>query len=137
MASVSLNHIYKVYAGNVTAVSDFNLDIEDKEFIVLVGPSGCGKSTTLRMRTRRHIHSRHANRLAVFEHPLPYQDWAKAHLVPGGHIRHKRHLQTFQNKCFPCGKRSQSHGYVILRVYPNRLFHRNLPYCPLNPAQRM
>ena len=49
MASVSLKHIYKVYTGNVTAVSDFNLDIEDKEFIVLVGPSGCGKSTTLRM----------------------------------------------------------------------------------------
>ena len=49
MASVSLNHIYKVYSGNVTAVSDFCLDIEDKEFIVLVGPSGCGKSTTLRM----------------------------------------------------------------------------------------
>lgn len=38
MASVSLNHIYKVYSGNVTAVSDFCLDIEDKEFIVLVGP---------------------------------------------------------------------------------------------------
>ena len=49
MASVSLKHIYKIYTGNVTAVSDFNLDIEDKEFIVLVGPSGCGKSTTLRM----------------------------------------------------------------------------------------
>ena len=49
MASVSLQHIYKVYTGNVTAVSDFCLDIEDKEFIVLVGPSGCGKSTTLRM----------------------------------------------------------------------------------------
>jgi len=49
MSSVSLKHIYKVYAGGVTAVSDFNLDIEDKEFIVLVGPSGCGKSTTLRM----------------------------------------------------------------------------------------
>ena len=49
MASVSLQHIYKVYTGNVTAVSDFTLDIEDKEFIVLVGPSGCGKSTTLRM----------------------------------------------------------------------------------------
>ena len=46
MASVSLQHIYKVYAGGVTAVSDFNLDIKDKEFIVLVGPSGCGKSTT-------------------------------------------------------------------------------------------
>ena len=49
MSSVSLQHIYKVYAGGVTAVSDFTLEIEDKEFIVLVGPSGCGKSTTLRM----------------------------------------------------------------------------------------
>ncbi len=49
MASVSLRHIYKIYPGAVTAVSDFTLDIEDKEFIVLVGPSGCGKSTTLRM----------------------------------------------------------------------------------------
>lgn len=49
MANLSLKHIYKVYSGNVTAVKDFNLDIEDKEFIVFVGPSGCGKSTTLRM----------------------------------------------------------------------------------------
>ncbi len=49
MASLSLQHIYKKYDGGVTAVSDFCLDIADKEFIVLVGPSGCGKSTTLRM----------------------------------------------------------------------------------------
>ena len=49
MASVSLKHIYKKYPGGVTAVSDFNLDIKDKEFLILVGPSGCGKSTTLRM----------------------------------------------------------------------------------------
>lgn len=49
MASLSLKHIYKKYSDSVTAVSDFNLDIKDKEFIVLVGPSGCGKSTTLRM----------------------------------------------------------------------------------------
>ncbi|MBE7050389.1 MAG: sn-glycerol-3-phosphate ABC transporter ATP-binding protein UgpC [Ruminococcaceae bacterium] len=49
MASLNLKNIYKTYAGGVTAVSDFCLDIEDKEFIVLVGPSGCGKSTTLRM----------------------------------------------------------------------------------------
>ncbi len=49
MSSVSLKHIYKKYAGGVTAVTDFNLEIEDKEFIILVGPSGCGKSTTLRM----------------------------------------------------------------------------------------
>lgn len=49
MAELSLNNIYKIYDGNVTAVEDFNLQIEDKEFIVFVGPSGCGKSTTLRM----------------------------------------------------------------------------------------
>ncbi len=49
MASVSLREIYKKYPGGVIAVSDFNLEIKDKEFIILVGPSGCGKSTTLRM----------------------------------------------------------------------------------------
>ena len=49
MANLSLQHIYKIYPGDVTAVKDFNLEIEDKEFIVFVGPSGCGKSTTLRM----------------------------------------------------------------------------------------
>lgn len=49
MADLQLKNIYKRYAGNVTAVSDFSMDIEDKEFIILVGPSGCGKSTTLRM----------------------------------------------------------------------------------------
>ena len=49
MAGLTLKNIYKKYSGGVTAVSDFNLEIEDKEFIILVGPSGCGKSTTLRM----------------------------------------------------------------------------------------
>ncbi|MDD6308200.1 MAG: sn-glycerol-3-phosphate ABC transporter ATP-binding protein UgpC [Clostridia bacterium] len=49
MASLSLRGVYKRYAGGVTAVSDVNLEIEDKEFLILVGPSGCGKSTTLRM----------------------------------------------------------------------------------------
>jgi len=49
MANLSLKNIYKRYPGGVTAVTDFSLDIEDKEFIILVGPSGCGKSTTLRM----------------------------------------------------------------------------------------
>ena len=49
MASLSLQHVYKKYEGGVVAVSDFNLEISDKEFIILVGPSGCGKSTTLRM----------------------------------------------------------------------------------------
>ena len=49
MASLSLQHVTKVYPNGFEAVKDFNLDIEDKEFIIFVGPSGCGKSTTLRM----------------------------------------------------------------------------------------
>lgn len=49
MAQVTLKNITKVYNGDVTAVKDVNLDITDKEFMVIVGPSGCGKTTTLRM----------------------------------------------------------------------------------------
>ncbi len=49
MAKVILENVCKVYPGNVTAVSNVNLEIADREFVVLVGPSGCGKSTTLRM----------------------------------------------------------------------------------------
>jgi multiple sugar transport system ATP-binding protein len=49
MASVRLEQIEKVYEGNVVAVKDCNIEIKDREFVVLVGPSGCGKSTTLRM----------------------------------------------------------------------------------------
>jgi len=49
MASLRLQNLNKIYDNNVQAVFDFNMDIEDGEFIVLVGPSGCGKSTTLRM----------------------------------------------------------------------------------------
>ena len=49
MADLQLKHIYKRYPGGFQAVTDCNLEIEDKEFVILVGPSGCGKSTTLRM----------------------------------------------------------------------------------------
>ena len=49
VAGVILKGIGKVYPGGVRAVTDFNLKIKNKEFIVFVGPSGCGKSTTLRM----------------------------------------------------------------------------------------
>lgn len=49
MSCVTMNHLRKVYAGGVVAVEDFNLEVADREFLVLVGPSGCGKSTTLRM----------------------------------------------------------------------------------------
>jgi multiple sugar transport system ATP-binding protein len=49
MAQVSLKKISKIFPGNIWAIRDINLGIENKEFVVLVGPSGCGKSTTLRI----------------------------------------------------------------------------------------
>lgn len=49
MANISFKNVVKTYDNGVTVIPDLNLEIEDKEFIVLVGPSGCGKSTTLRM----------------------------------------------------------------------------------------
>ena len=49
MASVSYEHVVKRYTADVTVVKDFDIEIQDKEFMVLVGPSGCGKSTALRM----------------------------------------------------------------------------------------
>ncbi len=49
MSTITIEHLYKDFNEDVRAVTDFNLKIEDQEFIVLVGPSGCGKSTTLRM----------------------------------------------------------------------------------------
>ncbi len=49
MAGISFKNVKKTYPGGVTVVPELNLDIKDKEFVVLVGPSGCGKSTTLRM----------------------------------------------------------------------------------------
>ncbi len=49
MASVTLEHVKKIYDNKMEVVHDFNLEIRDKEFIVFVGPSGCGKSTTMRM----------------------------------------------------------------------------------------
>jgi len=45
MASVSFRNVWKKYAGDVVAVRELNIEVADKEFLVLVGPSGCGKST--------------------------------------------------------------------------------------------
>lgn len=49
MAQIKIKNLCKTYPNGYSAIKDFNLDIEDKEFIIFVGPSGCGKSTTLRM----------------------------------------------------------------------------------------
>ena len=48
MANISFKHVEKTYDNGVTVIPDLNLDIRDKEFVVMVGPSGCGKTTTLR-----------------------------------------------------------------------------------------
>ena len=48
MASVTFEHVYKRW-GDVTAVNDLSISVEDKEFLVFVGPSGCGKTTSLRL----------------------------------------------------------------------------------------
>ncbi|KPL24658.1 MAG: sugar ABC transporter ATP-binding protein [Anaerolineae bacterium SM23_84] len=49
MATLTLSHITKRFGRNVVAVKDFSLEVQDREFLVLLGPSGCGKTTTLRM----------------------------------------------------------------------------------------
>ncbi|MDE6723500.1 MAG: sn-glycerol-3-phosphate ABC transporter ATP-binding protein UgpC [Eubacterium sp.] len=49
MASIKFNNVSKIYEGKTTVIQNLNLEIKDKEFVILVGPSGCGKSTTLRM----------------------------------------------------------------------------------------
>ena len=99
MASISLRNIYKIYPGDVTAVHDFNLEIEDKEFIILVGPSGCGKSTTLRMiagleeisKGELHIGDRLVNDVAPKDRDIAmvFQNYA---LYP--------HMTVFKNMAF-------------------------------------
>ena len=99
MASLSLKHIYKKYPGGVTAVSDFNLEIKDKEFLILVGPSGCGKSTTLRMiagleeitEGELYIGDRYVNDVAPMDRDIAmvFQNYA---LYP--------HMTVFENMAF-------------------------------------
>ena len=49
MGKIQFQNVNKVYPNGIHAIHDFNLDVDDGEFIVFVGPSGCGKSTVLRM----------------------------------------------------------------------------------------
>jgi multiple sugar transport system ATP-binding protein len=99
MASLSLHHIYKEYPGGLAAVSDFCLEVEDKEFIVLVGPSGCGKSTILRMiagleeitKGELYVDGRIANKIAPKDRNIAmvFQNYA---LYP--------HMTVFDNMAF-------------------------------------
>ena len=65
MAQVRIEHIYKRFGG-VTAVDDFNLAVEEGEFVSILGPSGCGKTTTLRM-----VAEQRPNKKGWDKHPTP------------------------------------------------------------------
>src|SRR5438046_9527722 len=83
MASVTYDHVVKRYTADLTVVKDFNVEIKDKEFMVLVGPSGCGKSTALRMLAgleaisegKIRIGDRIVNNIAAKDRPIamPFQ----------------------------------------------------------------
>lgn len=115
MASLSLGHVYKEYPGGLTAVSDFCLEVQDKEFIVLVGPSGCGKSTILRMiagleeitKGELYINGRIVNRLAPKDRNIAmvFQNYA---LYP--------HMTVFDNMAFALKVHKTSKGEIKHRI---------------------
>ncbi|TCP53949.1 carbohydrate ABC transporter ATP-binding protein (CUT1 family) [Tumebacillus sp. BK434] len=107
MASVQLKHVYKRYAADVTAVKDFDLDIQDREFLVLVGPSGCGKSTTLRM-------------IAGLEDISDGELWIGERLVNDVHPKDRDIAMVFQNYAL----------YPHMSIYENMAFGLKLRKLP-------
>src|SRR6516225_7121828 len=119
MAKVTVNHVSKIYPGekgrNVTAVEDVNLEIADREFVVLVGPSGCGKSTTLRMiagleeisRGDIYIGDRRVNEVAPKDRDIAmvFQNYA---LYP--------HMNVFDNMAFGLKMRRFGRAEIDARV---------------------
>ena len=115
MATGLLKGIKKVYDNQVTAVHDFDLEIQDKEFVVLVGPSGCGKSTTLRMvagleeisEGELQIDGRKVNDLASKDRDIAmvFQNYA---LYP--------HMTVYENMAFPLKLRKTSKAEIDRRV---------------------
>ena len=115
MSTVTLKNIYKIYDGDVTAVKDFNLEIADKEFIVLVGPAGCGKSTTLRMvagleeisKGELYIDDKCVNEVEPKDRDIAmvFQSYA---LYP--------HMTVRQNMAFPLKLRKVAQGEIDRRV---------------------
>ncbi|MDD2533983.1 MAG: sn-glycerol-3-phosphate ABC transporter ATP-binding protein UgpC [Eubacteriales bacterium] len=113
MASVVLKNVYKRYEGNVVAVSDFNIDIADKEFIILVGPSGCGKSTTLRM-------------IAGLEEISDGECWIGDKLVNDVQPKDRDIAMVFQNYAL----------YPHMSVYDNMAFGLKLRKFPKDEIKR-
>jgi multiple sugar transport system ATP-binding protein len=115
MASVTYDHVVKRYTPEVTVVRDFNIEIEDKEFMVLVGPSGCGKSTVLRMLAglesitegQIRIGDRVVNHLPAKDRDIAmvFQSYA---LYP--------HMTVFDNMAFPLQMKRMSRSEIDQRV---------------------
>ena len=119
MAKVTVNHVYKIYSAekgkNVTAVEDVDLEIADREFVVVVGPSGCGKSTTLRMiagleeisRGDIYIGDRRVNDVAPKDRDIAmvFQNYA---LYP--------HMNVFDNMAFGLRLRNYAKTEIKKRV---------------------
>lgn len=107
MARVQLKHVNKRYAGDTLAVNDFDLDIKDQEFLVLVGPSGCGKSTTLRM-------------IAGLEEISDGELWIGDRIVNDVHPKDRDIAMVFQNYAL----------YPHMSVYDNISFGLKLRKVP-------
>jgi multiple sugar transport system ATP-binding protein len=115
MASVTYDHVVKRYTPDVTVVKDFNVEIKDKEFMVLVGPSGCGKSTALRMLAgletitegQIRIGDRVINHVAAKDRDIAmvFQSYA---LYP--------HMSVYDNMAFPLQMKHMAKGEIDKRV---------------------
>ena len=115
MASVTYDHVVKRYTPDLAAVRDFNVEIADKEFMVLVGPSGCGKSTALRMLAGLEtitegkilIGDRVVNGVAAKDRDIAmvFQSYA---LYP--------HMSVYDNMAFPLQMKRMPRGEIETRV---------------------
>src|SRR5438067_7458283 len=115
MAAVTYDHVVKRYTADITVVKDFNVEIKDKEFMVLVGPSGCGKSTALRMLAglesitegQIRIGDRVINHVAAKDRDIAmvFQSYA---LYP--------HMSVYDNMAFPLQMRHMAKSEIDKRV---------------------
>ena len=107
MANIRIKNLCKSYRGNLNAVDNFNLEIADKEFLVLVGPSGCGKSTTLRM-------------IAGLEEITSGEIWINDRLVNDIPAKDRNIAMVFQNYAL----------YPHMSVFENMAFGLQLHHYP-------
>ena len=115
MANVKLTNVKKIYGKDTVAVQEFNLDIQDKEFVVFVGPSGCGKSTTLRMIAGLEEISEGTVEIdGVVVNDLQPRDRNIAMVFQNYALY--PHLTVFENMAFPLRLQKMSQDEVYQRV---------------------